>query len=150
MGASGWKYVVPYQEDLAAALDALQRQVFADGDYLSPAEKGYPEPASVEDLLSERYEYFIETYGTHSILDMIEVVPAGDTRQEPGTIRPLMPAEAQKLFDTTEPGHSDYVRLADSFLPYKYVTAGRGTGRVVTLWEDGVPTELFFWGYSGD
>jgi hypothetical protein len=51
MGASGWRYVVPYQEDLAAALDALRRQVFADGDFVSPAEEGYPEPASVEDLL---------------------------------------------------------------------------------------------------
>src|SRR6202021_1463656 len=91
MGASGWKYVVPYQEDLAAALDALRRQVFADGDYVSPVGEGYPEPASLEDLLSERYEYFIETNGTHSIRDVIEVVPAGDIRQEPGTIRPLMP-----------------------------------------------------------
>jgi hypothetical protein len=64
MGASGWRYLVPYQEDLAAALDALRRQVFADGDYISPAEEGYPEPASVEDLLLEEYGYFIETNGT--------------------------------------------------------------------------------------
>jgi len=31
MGASGREYVVPYQQDLGAALDALRRDVFAAG-----------------------------------------------------------------------------------------------------------------------
>ena len=150
IGASGWRYLVPYQEDLAAALGALRRQVFVDGDYISPAEEGYPEPASVEDLLLEEYGYFIETNGTHSILDVIEVVPAEDTDQLSGTIRPLTSAETQQLFGTTEPSHADYTRLADALLFHKVGLAERGTGRAVTLWEDGVPTEIAFWGYSGD
>jgi hypothetical protein len=36
VGASGWEYAVPYQEDLGAALDKLRRQVFASGDWVKP------------------------------------------------------------------------------------------------------------------
>ena len=70
--------------------------------------------------------------------------------QGPGTIRPFTSAETEQLFDTAQPSHADYARLADNLLLYKYVTAGRGAGRAVTLWDDGAPTEIFFWGYSGD
>ncbi|WP_435209964.1 hypothetical protein [Streptomyces sp. bgisy034] len=33
MGASGWDYYVPYQEDLDAALQQLRREVSEAGDY---------------------------------------------------------------------------------------------------------------------
>ena len=50
MGASGWKYVVPYQRDLGAALDSLRREVFAAGDYVKPSSYGdvltCPNPAA--------------------------------------------------------------------------------------------------------
>lgn len=149
MGASGWRYVVPYQDDLAAALDALRRQVFADGDFISPAEDGYPEPASVEDLFDE-CGYFMMTNGTHSVLDVIMVVPAGDTDDLPGTVRPFTPDETRQVFGTAEPGRGDYSPLADELLISKIGLAERGTGRAVTLWEDEVPAEIVFWGYSGD
>ena len=35
MGATGWKYFVPYQADLEAALQQLREKVFAEGQYLS-------------------------------------------------------------------------------------------------------------------
>jgi hypothetical protein len=47
VGASGWEYVVPYQDDLGAALDALRRQVFASGEYLKPSFYGDVWPASL-------------------------------------------------------------------------------------------------------
>ncbi len=150
MGASGWRYVVPYQEDLAAALDALRRQVFASGDFISPAEEGYPEPRSAEDLLRDEYGYFIETHGTHSILDVIEVVPAEDDDQWPGTIRPLTPDDIQQVFGTGRPSRADYDRVADALIFHKVGLPERGTGRSVTLWENGEPAEIAFWGYSGD
>lgn len=31
MGASGWDFYVPYQEDLATALEQLRQRVFAEG-----------------------------------------------------------------------------------------------------------------------
>jgi hypothetical protein len=53
MGASAWEYLVPYQTDLGAALDALRRQVFASGKYVKPSFYGdvfdLPEPSSVDE-----------------------------------------------------------------------------------------------------
>lgn len=34
MGASGWEYFVPYEEDISAALQRLREDVFSRGDYL--------------------------------------------------------------------------------------------------------------------
>ncbi len=33
MGASGWSYFAPYQEDINAALQQFRRQVFESGKY---------------------------------------------------------------------------------------------------------------------
>jgi hypothetical protein len=35
MGATGWKYFVPYEADISAALQRLHQDVFARGDYVS-------------------------------------------------------------------------------------------------------------------
>jgi len=35
MGASGWSYFVPYQQDIEQALQQLREQVFASGDFLN-------------------------------------------------------------------------------------------------------------------
>ena len=35
MGASGWNYFVPYEADIAAALQRLREVVFTRGDFLS-------------------------------------------------------------------------------------------------------------------
>jgi len=55
-----------------------------------------------------------------------------------------------ELFGTAQPGRADYTPLAGSERLDEYVTAGRWTGRAVLLWTDGAPTEIAFWGYSGD
>lgn len=34
MGATGWKYFVPYEADVSAALQGLRKDVFARGDYV--------------------------------------------------------------------------------------------------------------------
>jgi hypothetical protein len=155
MGASGWDYVVPYQEDLGAALDALRRQVFASGDYLKPGYYGdvfdLPEPDSVDDLFEqEQYREFMGTSGTHSIIDVASVVPADFAGEEFGTIRPLSDGEYVELFGVTQPGRADYTPLAGSERLHEYVTGGRWTGRAAVLWADGAPAEIAFWGYSGD
>jgi hypothetical protein len=73
-----------------------------------------------------------------------------DKDDQPGTVRPFTPDETRQVFGTEKPGHADYSRLADELLFSKIGLAERGTGRAVTLWEDGVPAEIVFWGYSGD
>ncbi len=152
MGASGWEYVVSYQEDLDAALDMLRRQVFAEGDFVKPSSVfDLPDPVSVEDLTEqEEYWEFMGESGTHSILDVLSVVPADAAAQDYGTIRPLSDAEYAALFETGQPGRADYERLAGTERLHDYVTGGRWTGRAAVLWESGAPAEIMFWGYSGD
>jgi hypothetical protein len=82
---------------LGAALDAPRRQVFASGEYVKPSFYGdvfdLPEPSSVDDLTEqEQYWEFMGTSGTHSIIDVLTVVPADFTGEEFGTIRPLSDA----------------------------------------------------------
>lgn len=155
MGASGWEYVVSYQEDLGAALDALRRQVFASGEYVKPSFYGdvfdLPEPGSVDDLFEqEQYWEFMGTSGTHSIIDVPEIVPVDFTGGEFGTIRPLSEAESVELFGAARPSHADYARVAGSERLDEYVTGDRWTGRAAVLWADDAPAEIVFWGYSGD
>jgi hypothetical protein len=157
MGASGWEYVVRYQQDLGAALDALRRQVFAGDEWVKPDFYGdvfdLPEPSSVDDLTGqEQYWEFMGTSGTHSIIDMHSVVPAdfGEDEEEFGTIRLLSDADYIELFGVAQPGRADYAPLAGSERFHDYVTGGRWTGRAAVLWEAGAPAEIVFWGYSGD
>jgi hypothetical protein len=37
MGVSGREYVVPYKQDIGAALDTLRREDLAAGDYVKPS-----------------------------------------------------------------------------------------------------------------
>jgi len=128
--------------------------VFASGEYLKPSFYGdvfdLPEPASVEDLLEqEQYWEFMGTSGTHSIIDVPAVVPA-DAEDAFGAIRPLADAEYAELFGVTQPGRADYEPLASSERLHDYVTGGRWTGRAAVLWADDAPSEILFWGISGD
>jgi hypothetical protein len=155
MGASGWEYVVPYKSDLGAALDALRQEVFASGDYLKPSFYGdvfdLPEPASADDLFEqEQYQEFMGTSGTHSIIDVPSVMPAGADDDEFGAIRPLSESECVELFGAAQPSRADYERLAGSERLYDHVTGGRWTGRAAVLWADGSQSEIVFWGISGD
>jgi hypothetical protein len=154
VGASGWEYVVPYQADLSAALAALRQRVFEQGDYLKPSFYGevfgVPDPDSLEDLNQERYWEFMGQSGTHSIIDVYAVVPVDSDPEQFGTIRPLAEDEYVELFGSTRPGSVEYERLANSERLHDYVTGGRWTGRAAMLWDNGTPTEIVFWGYSGD
>jgi hypothetical protein len=154
MGALGWEYVVPYQQDMGAALDALRREVFATGDFVRPSSYGdvfdLPEPGSVDDLAEqEQYWEFMGTSGTHSIIDVLSVVPAGFDGDDFGTIRPLSYAECAELYGLVQPGRADYESLAGTERLHGYVSGG-WTGRAAVLWENGAPAEIVFWGYSGD
>jgi hypothetical protein len=156
MGASGWEYVVPYQ-DLEAALGVLRRQVFASGDWVKPDDYDdvfdLPVPESVEALTGDqRYWEFMGTSGTHSIIDMQSVIPAdftGDEEEEFGTIRPLSEKQYLALFGVSQPGRAEYAAIDKSAM-YDYVTGGRWTGRAAVLWDGGAPAEIVFWGISGD
>jgi hypothetical protein len=151
VGASEWWYVVPYQDDLDEALDALRRRVFADGDFISPVDFGLPAPESVDDLAyQEMYEEFMGTNGTHSILDIARgVVRPGYDHGSEGTIWRLTDEESQRVFGSARPSRADF-DVADRRALQDLVTGRRWTGRAVVLWTGDNPDEIAFWGYSGD
>ena len=150
MGASGWLYLVSYQDNLQAALDDLRLQVFAAGDFVGPADDGLPQPESIDELFEQDYlADFMGTCGTHSIIDVFGVIPAEAVDQEVGTIRLLSDDEARLLFGTPRPARADFDAVDEIALD-DLVTGGRWTGRAVVLWNEDMPSEIAFWGYSGD
>lgn len=150
MGASSWEYIVPYRRDVGAALDSLRHQVFEQGDYMSPASFGLPGPLRVEALTNEEYWEFMGTHGTHSILDVLYVVSPDDLSQAYATIRPLADEEYVIIFGSQMPSREDFAELGSANRLREFVDGGRGSGRVAVLWDGGKPSELAFWGYSGD
>ncbi|HEV3379788.1 MAG TPA: hypothetical protein VG142_02200 [Trebonia sp.] len=150
MGASEWEYIVPYRDDLQGALDDLRRQVFAVGEWVSPVTRGLAAPDSVEALWEQEYYWeFMGENGTHSIIDVAKVVPYDMGEQLPGSVCAFTDEEAEDLFGTTRPARPEFERVHEEPIWSEYV-AGRGTGRALVLWADGKPSEIVFWGYSGD
>ncbi|MFJ5262817.1 hypothetical protein ACIQAC_20365 [Streptomyces sp. NPDC088387] len=144
MGASGWEYYVPYQEDLGAALTALREKIFEEQDYYwDPADDdGEPRfrPATIDELWEDEQT---QEEGTHSILDMDRIGRPGEPPTY-GTVRPLGSAEATERVGTDRLTRAHVPALAP-------LTDDRWHGRCVVLHTaEGAPREIYFWGVSGD
>ncbi|CAM5252875.1 hypothetical protein [Streptomyces avidinii] len=144
MGASGWNYVTRYDGDVEAALAALQAGVFqeeyGDGDRYR----------SLEDLYKD--EEFMGTEGTHTILDIVEVVAtdAPPTRlalADYSTLRPLALSRVVHHFGTDRPSVDQYEEYESSLLEECRM---RWTGYYVVLYSEDRPTHLGIFGSSGD
>jgi hypothetical protein len=146
VGASGWSYVVEYRGDPGAALAELRYTTLSRGDYfwdsVSDGHLG-SRPASLAalDALRETEEFW--EIGTHSVLDVDRVVP-GPTGPE-GTVRPLSQRETVALFGTATPTRAHFDAVAGTLPPDE---GWRGV--YLLLYRDGRPTEIAFWGCSGD
>ena len=139
MGASGWNYFADYDPDLESVLDRLREQVFREEAYYWPSKA--PRPRTIDDLLSDQE---IRHSGTHSILDIDEVIDAAD-EDGFGTLRPLSERERRDLFGTATPTRADF----DRFTWEKMVT--RWSAQAVVLHgQDGAPRQVAVWGASGD
>jgi hypothetical protein len=56
MGASGWEYFVPYQQDINKALQELRQKAFDEGDYVKVYD-GYWKNFT-EEQIRQRFEGF--------------------------------------------------------------------------------------------
>ncbi|MFJ3831078.1 hypothetical protein ACIPWI_24370 [Streptomyces sp. NPDC090046] len=151
MGASGWEYFVPYQDDLGAALAALRQRVFEAQDYYWDADADADEddgdgdglrvrPATIDGLWEDER---VQEEGTHSILDMHRVLRPGED-PDYGTVQPVQPAEAHRLTGTDRPTRA-HVQLMDPLADRRWF------GRCAVLHDaEGRPQEIWFWGFSGD
>jgi hypothetical protein len=145
MGATGWSYVTPYQEDADAALQALRQQVFADGDYESPANWGLPVPASLTGFYTdEAYREFLGTIGTHSILDVFSVIPSHEPH-DVGAVRRWPHAANEAAWGSERPTRADFEKAANNRID----DAPRWSGNCVVLYDGDKPAWLGFWGFSG-
>jgi hypothetical protein len=147
VGASHWHYYVPYQEDLDVALQQLRRDVFEAGDYYwvngadwRPEEEREPRPPTLEALWQAE---LVHEAGTHSILDVFQVVGPDDT-PDCNTVEPVTAEEARELLGTDRLTRA-HVKDFDVFPRSRWV------GRCAVLHDDrGKPEEIYFWGHSGD
>lgn len=144
MGASSWRYTVPYQADVQAALDELRATEFAERRYHLP--DYVEEPGTIEELFADEGFY---DYGTHSILD-IQVAQAvgGEPVDDDFAVRPLDPDSIGDVFGSDRPTRAAFEEARERrCLPYYERWNGYHT---VLFDEAGTPAEIAFWGYSGD
>ncbi len=161
MGASGWKYFVPYQPDLNKALHDLHQKVFEANAYHFPLEvhftveeyqsmseealtakieelrKAQRRPQSIDELLRMNGET-----GTHSIIDIESVSDTPDF----GKVAPLSQQQLLRLFNTDSPTHTMIEARVDDL----YTLRRRWQGTYIIVYKDHQPDEIFFIGYSGD
>jgi len=132
MGGWPYQYVVPYQDDTQAALDALRADVFARGDFYG-SETG---PRDIKEAVARSGES-----GTRSILDIDRV------SKNPGSQRaaPLTAEETARYFGGVRPT----VRMVEE-CEALWEELERGQARYVVAYEGGVPAKLVFVGYSFD
>ena len=134
MGAEPWFNVVPYEEDIAAALQKAREEVFRTGNYTRTGRK---KPGSIEEARERGGED-----GTASILD----VDAVARRRRAGAVAPLTPGTLRKLFGTERPTHAQF--SGNPFAVWDRLE--RGQAVYVILYRDDAPDEVLFTGLSWD
>jgi len=166
MGASGWEYFAPYQEDIEQALYALQQEVFKSGIYgaarqfppelleqipqlkasaesLKEIEKGmlsdYGPIESVDDLR----EAFAEE-GTHTIIDIEGI----SSKAAFGAAYPAPQETIQEVYGATRPSHQTVQSKRGALI--EVLGLARWQAAYLIVYEDDVPTEIYFEGVSGD
>lgn len=144
MGASAWHYVVGYRSDVRVALRELQETVLADGNYYHGLGDRLTFASMAElDAVRHTSESFWEE-GTHSILDMMAAA-GPDEADDFAVVRLLRDDEVRALFGHAQPTHGDFERFTGG--PWE---VNRWEGRATTLYKEGLPHLLAFWGISGD
>lgn len=170
MGASGWDYYMPYQEDRYVAFVTLRQLVFEAGEFLwavsgKQAVDSQERPKTEDELWSDES---VRLAGTHSILDMYKILADGEAPNY-GYLPYSYDTFEEYMALVKEHGNPDYGVIAPVTESEAYEVAGatrltrdhveaivplaryRGIGRVAVLHDDyGTPAELYFWGFSGD
>jgi hypothetical protein len=176
MGASDWHYVVPYREDVAAALRDLRQATYDAGAYyheepdptlslteaefiaqLHPAgeESGINEFLLAEWHKAQRRPRPVDPdtllasqpdSGTHTIIDMYRGVSSVPA---PFTVSPLTPAQTMEFFGTGTPSDEQVAEWVND--GGNYGGRERWVGvYLIGYAADGSPQTLHFAGFSGD
>ena len=160
MGASSWSYVTPYRSDVDESLRELRERVFRDQEYYwrDDFEEDEPRPDTIKGIWASEG---MKQSGTHSILDVDRVVQTSEPptwdrwREDLGTVRPLAEDRVILHFGTARPSRGQFQALADDpgvpgAMEFHNEVRMRGTGLYVLLYNDDQPSDVGFWGNSGD
>lgn len=147
MGARPYWYLIPYEEDFNAALSKLRMREFKAGRYNPvipfpefPVSDESPAPGAQHADVSQPLMQ-TEGEGTRSILDLERVSEANDYC----VARTLSDAELLKYFGTTKPS-AEIIQMNSGF----FNDIERGKGLCIVVFENEIPLDLFFVGYSFD
>ena len=132
MGGWPYQYIVPFADDVQAALDALRADVFARGEYYGSEER----PSSIKEAVVQSGES-----GTRSILDIERVSKTPAYRRA----APLTREELDRYFSGQLPSVKMIEDCEDLWQDLE-----RGQARYLTAYEGGTPRSLVFIGYSFD
>ncbi len=141
MGGVDWKYVVPYQEDVDKALQALRQDVFIKGEYQRPndALDGFDDIdgtgfSTIDD--EQERQSIIALYQIQPLNVLIERVGIGGLREE---VRSLINAPKLSSLDELEALLCLSTAGTSSILDIKHVAPALGPGTVTAL----PPEKLF-------
>ena len=140
MGASGWSYFTPHEDDVEDALRTLRNRVF-DG--------AFPRGSADRPKSIAAYVKSCGEDGTHSILDILRadtVGPSGEM-DDFATAFPLFREEAAELFGTKKPTREDIRRVGKQLMTMRQRWQATW---VVVHDAKGKPVEQLFTGFSGD
>ena len=148
MGSEPYWYYVQYDENKNNALQKLRQREFVAGRY-NPVIPHIDFPINDKTIsLGKKHETIEEALidaeadGTRSILDLEKVSAEDDFC----IARTLKKDELLKYFGTEKPTKEIIEKNFDNFLD----DIERGKGFCITVYENDVPIELFFIGYSFD
>jgi hypothetical protein len=134
MGAEPWFNIVPYEEDIATALQKARAEVFRTGNYILT---GRRKPRSIEEAVERGGEE-----GTSSILDVNHVAK----RRTSGAVAPLTRRTLLKLFGTERPQRETF--LTNPYVVWDWMD--RGQAVYIILYQNDKPHEILFTGSSWD
>ena len=147
MAGQLWWYAVPYQPDAQAALDALREREFRAGRYFPAVERPTfpvtpqsPAPGAQHGSIEEAVEAAEET-GTRSILDFEEIA----TTDADWGIHLFPTTQLRRLSGTAQP---TLAQVEGNQALTEWI--GRGEGYLITTYDAGQPSHLYFFGYSFD
>jgi len=152
MGAHFWTYHVPYQDDIAAALEALRQQEFRAGRFYQPSTVqpgligrifGRPHykpkpPKTIQEAIKIGGT---SAEGTRSILDMERISALPDY----SAVTLVPPEELERMLGTDKPTR-EMVEQCEELID----TIERGHGIYLITYQQGKPNGIYFAGYSFD
>ncbi|MFC6878607.1 hypothetical protein [Actinomadura yumaensis] len=167
MGAEPWTYFVPFQEDIAAAMSALREREFADVLQSTDWPDEWRRPTSIEDYRNLLDETASNDNGILELDDRL-IGPGGE--DEYRAVRLLASEEVRIFFGTDRPTRNDFERTYASASTGRHYNAfpsqpspcppdcphalhpteGHCARCTVLHDPEGRPTEIVFWGSSGD